>query len=1128
VTETFERGYLLNEYQYTLYYYDRSGNLVHTVPPASVQVLSGTPLTNAVNAVTNTSGIPAVYPAHSLNQSTGINSYVSHYGYTTFDAPTKQITPDAGETIYFYDHVGRLVASQSFKQQNLNLYSYTKYDDYGRITEVGELVVGTGIGTSLTNAITANPGQWQAYLSAYLKREVSFTYYDEPLNATTNAYFTGGQKNLRTRVSATTYEQVSDNNHNTFDHGNFYTYDDHGNVNQLITEKAGGFRGVVDYEYDLVSGNVNKVVYNKTKAEALYHKYCYDNDNRLKEVYTSTNGHVYQKDAKYFYYQHGPMARTELGEKQVQAADYAFTIQGWVKAVNSNALATSTDMGKDGENTTAYLSSQAGLHRNFAKDAAGYSLNYFGGDYNPIKAAAGNFLADLTSLNNASATGFKLSADAPDLYNGNISSMVTSIYDINPLSKDKGLAKPQITGYKYDQLHRIRHMKAYSSLCINTTNAAEHKEAIDLVSNQFNLPQNNSNYIDIYEMDFTYDKLGNIKTLERQGDAVFSGGTYSVKRMDKMTYNYQTAANMNTSIGTIQSTNRLTHVDEDLTIPSGNYPSDIEDQLPNNYIYDNNGQLTQDLNEEIASIEWTVSRKVSKVIRTNTSIKPDIIYQYNAFGQRVYKKVCNKSAPGVVDANSYKETFYNLDASGNVLAIYERVSTVVGVPPLFSLNVQTYCRQEFVYGAGRLGTLNRNIDMSLQLPPSGLNQFGVVFGEKDYELSNHLGNIITTVSDRKRAIDGTYNYVGYAAGNYNFDGYTYSSVSAGTGVFTQVTAPDGVVDAYVADIRTTADYYGFGLTMSARTYAQGGIKYRYGMNGQEKDDEIANGVYTAEYWEYDSRLGRRWNPDPVVKPFESPYACFRNNPIHYSDPSGMDGEEPINGGTLPEIEITASKTTQQKPAWDMTKDKKGNITFSGPYNGKNYSITYNPKKPQEFNISNGTTDIDFDFYTRMPDAKGTSKKSMSLNFEQRSEAKTYSGDKDVGKLKQTLIGTVKVIDVLKEAAKSNPHFGIGIVGNAYLPENTVGGTAVMEVDTKEDPRGYILETQFNDFTQKRADNVKNAFFGDINNVQTYSIDDGLKLGNPNIDPGARNRNNTGITIFLFEATFKPASVRNGD
>jgi hypothetical protein len=60
------------------------------------------------------------------------------------------------------------------------------------------------------------------------------------------------------------------------------------------------------------------------------------------------------------------------------------------------------------------------------------------------------------------------------------------------------------------------------------------------------------------------------------------------------------------------------------------------------------------------------------------------------------------------------------------------------------------------------------------------------------------------------------------------------------------------------------------------------------MNGQEKVDEVAPGHYTAEYWEYDSRLGRRWNRDPIPKHYESPYAAFANNPIWFVDPLGAD------------------------------------------------------------------------------------------------------------------------------------------------------------------------------------------------------------------------------------------------
>jgi RHS repeat-associated protein len=66
--------------------------------------------------------------------------------------------------------------------------------------------------------------------------------------------------------------------------------------------------------------------------------------------------------------------------------------------------------------------------------------------------------------------------------------------------------------------------------------------------------------------------------------------------------------------------------------------------------------------------------------------------------------------------------------------------------------------------------------------------------------------------------------------------------------------------------------------------------YRYGFNGMEKDDEVkgSGNSYTTEFRQYDSRLGRRWNIDPVVKHHESPYATFANNPIWFADKDGLD------------------------------------------------------------------------------------------------------------------------------------------------------------------------------------------------------------------------------------------------
>ena len=64
--------------------------------------------------------------------------------------------------------------------------------------------------------------------------------------------------------------------------------------------------------------------------------------------------------------------------------------------------------------------------------------------------------------------------------------------------------------------------------------------------------------------------------------------------------------------------------------------------------------------------------------------------------------------------------------------------------------------------------------------------------------------------------------------------------------------------------------------------------YRYGFNGQEKEDEIVSeGTHTsAQFWMYDTRLGRRWELDPVFNHSASNYSVLNCNPINYIDPKG--------------------------------------------------------------------------------------------------------------------------------------------------------------------------------------------------------------------------------------------------
>jgi RHS repeat-associated protein len=516
---------------------------------------------------------------------------------------------------------------------------------------------------------------------------------------------------------------------NCFSH---YSYDVHGNVNsllQLIRHDGNVLAKTVDYEYDLISGKVNKVYYQKTKSDQLIHVYAYDGDNRITEVKTSTDGVLYSKEATYQYYAHGPLARTQVGELNVETQNYAYTVQGWIKQMQAEAF--------------------------------GYALGYNEKDYSAIGTVA--ILATPIAIENNKSKS---------LYNGNIASMTSKTPVLGTTD-----FKQQ---YSYDQLNRIT---------ASATPAAGNA----------------------YKTAYSYDANGNIKTLSRYD---------ATGKFDELSYNYETKA-----AGYQRTTNKLRWVDD--AAPVSVTSADIEDQSNDNYSYDAIGNLTKDNQEEIAKIEWTVSGKVKRVTRTASSSKPDLEFEYDASGQRIVKKVIRKDG-------SIASTYYLRDASGNVMSVYEYNSVSDDVPQL---------SEQYLYGSSRLGVytpLGAGSITSAQGTVLGSRGFG----RKSYELSDHLGNVRATLSDYRRL-------------------------------------------ASAQIVNSATDYYPFGMAIPSRQYSSPNI-YRYGQGGQEKDTDIGEGLYTAEYWEYDSRLGRRWNIDPILKPWISGYSCLSNSPIIMIDPKGDD------------------------------------------------------------------------------------------------------------------------------------------------------------------------------------------------------------------------------------------------
>jgi len=485
--------------------------------------------------------------------------------------------------------------------------------------------------------------------------------------------------------------------------------------------------------------------------------------------------------------------------------------------VNSNILDPEKDMGNDGDD--------AGLNSNVARDAFGFTLNYFSGDYNAI---------DLNKWNTAGTrfeaytSGSDLFAARNDLYNGNISAMVTTI--TNPDTRE---ILPLGTAYTYDQLNRIAQMKGFANL--------------DFATNIWKTETLDGN---MYFNNYSYDANGNLLHLQRKNQA---GVLF-----DSFTYNYHKENGK-----TVR--NRLYHVNDSEN--SGIMADDIDDQgifddtpltinSVNNYGYDEIGNLKFDQAEGIDSIEWTLNGKVrrmirqvnySKVVDGQTVYPSNLEFLYDAMGTRIAKIEKPRDVNGEMSPAEWKTTYYIRDAQGNPMATYT----------LSSESQQTSFKliERPVYGSARLGIDNYTIELVSSTFPTN-NITSNPLGLKQYELTNHLGNVLTTISDNKIQTDANIDYT---------------------------------TDYYTADITSASDYYPFGSHLDGRSFE--GEGYRFGFNGKEMDNEVdlvSGSKLDFGARIYDSRLGRWLSVDPLLSsyPQYSQYNFVLNDPINSIDING--------------------------------------------------------------------------------------------------------------------------------------------------------------------------------------------------------------------------------------------------
>jgi RHS repeat-associated protein len=299
-------------------------------------------------------------------------------------------------------------------------------------------------------------------------------------------------------------------------------------------------------------------------------------------------------------------------------------------------------------------------------------------------------------------------------------------------------------------------------------------------------------------------------------------------------------------------------------VNSANYTDDIDDQgaygtgtgqldtsnlqtflATANYAYDELGNLIRDRQEEIAAIEWTVYGKIKAVTRTGTSTKPDLAFGYDAGGNRLWKKVTPKGAGAVI-----KTFYYIRDAKGNEMARYVTYTNT-------SSELLFISEEHSLYGSARIGVDGRKDTLykAGAYTPAwcGTQSARRELGRKQYELTNHLGNVLVSLSDKK----------------------AYKTLSGSI--------------CFEAEIITLTDYYPFGSAMQTRTFSA--VRYRFGFNGKEKDGEVFEGSLAFEARIFDCRLGRFLSLDPRMSEYvwQTPFAYFKNSPTSILDIDGMGG-----------------------------------------------------------------------------------------------------------------------------------------------------------------------------------------------------------------------------------------------
>ncbi len=584
-----------NYYDYSLNYYDKAGRLVSSKQP--------------------------------------LNKLESTFTYNSRGQLKQTHSPDEGDAAFRYRRDGQIRFSQNSKQLAAGEFSYTNYDHRARPIESG-VIISDAFQTTDVNG----------NLPSGTRKEQHITTYDIVTSSDISALPTN-YKNpsfLAGNVAKTSNENTT----------TYYSYDIYGRVQWIVQNITDLGIKTIDYEYDPITSQVNKVLYQKGKTDQFIHKYTYDADNySLTKVETSTNGNDFTEHAAYTYYETGALKSTNIANK-LQGIDYVYNLNGALKSINNPNAAN------DPGNVTGSM-----------PDLFGMNIHYYNGDY-----TRSNTPKPIATTTNGI-----------DQYNGNIKATTWNTKGQNNNAADSYYYKYNknnwLQGASFNQnitgpdptleAEETRSQTVTASETVEATNGIYLKPGFGIKATtslvfgaKIDTGVDVNGNGDYNVSGITYDANGNIKKLNRN-----KGAASGSNAMDKLSYTYKT-----------DKPNQLLRVDDAVGSVTG--ADDIEDQDGNNYEYNDIGQLIKNNEENIAYL-YNASGLVTEVKKGN---QPAVKFFYNDKGHRVRKEAYNLS-----NGNLSHTEYYVRDAAGTAMAIYRKQGST------------TNLLENTIYGASRLG-----------------------------------------------------------------------------------------------------------------------------------------------------------------------------------------------------------------------------------------------------------------------------------------------------------------------------------------------------------------------------------------------------------------------------------------